>query len=47
MMQKFEYWGHLLYPKSNFDDLLAKVEQLGKKRAVKVRKLICLFLHLY
>uniref|UniRef100_A0AC35G7K1 TIMELESS-interacting protein n=1 Tax=Panagrolaimus sp. PS1159 TaxID=55785 RepID=A0AC35G7K1_9BILA len=36
MMQKVEYWGHLLYPKSNFDDLLAKVEQLGKKRAVKV-----------
>uniref|UniRef100_A0A7E4VLS2 TIMELESS-interacting protein n=1 Tax=Panagrellus redivivus TaxID=6233 RepID=A0A7E4VLS2_PANRE len=36
VMQKVEYWAHLLYPKATFDDFLAKVENVGKKRAVKV-----------
>ena len=36
MMEKVEYWGHILQPQLNFDDLLSKIEHVGKKRAVKV-----------
>uniref|UniRef100_A0A914EC44 TIMELESS-interacting protein n=1 Tax=Acrobeloides nanus TaxID=290746 RepID=A0A914EC44_9BILA len=35
VMKKVEYWGHNLFPQSNFDDLITRVEQVGKKRAIK------------
>ncbi|KHN78461.1 Protein TIPIN -like protein [Toxocara canis] len=35
IMNRVEYWAHLLYPKLNFDDFIARVETLGEKRMVK------------
>lgn len=38
MMKIYEHWCHRLFPKYPFDDCLAKIEQLGNKKAVQVRK---------
>ena len=35
-MKKLEHWGHRMYPKLPFDDVVARLETLGKKQAVKV-----------
>lgn len=34
-MKKMEHWAHRLYPKLPFDDVMARVSQLGKKKAVQ------------
>lgn len=36
IMFAMEHWGHLLFPKMAFDDLIEKLEQLGSKKAVSV-----------
>ncbi|KAF7992026.1 hypothetical protein HCN44_001351 [Aphidius gifuensis] len=36
IMKRMEHWGHRLYPKYNFDDLLDKLSILGAKREVQV-----------
>ncbi|GAV03600.1 hypothetical protein RvY_13996 [Ramazzottius varieornatus] len=42
MMRKMESWAHAMYPKFRFDDIVDKIEQLGRKREVRtcVRKLM-------
>uniref|UniRef100_F1L6U7 TIMELESS-interacting protein n=1 Tax=Ascaris suum TaxID=6253 RepID=F1L6U7_ASCSU len=35
IMNKVEYWAHLLYPKMKFDDFIARVETLGDRRMLK------------
>ncbi|VDK17506.1 unnamed protein product [Anisakis simplex] len=37
VMNKIEYWAHLLHPKMKFEDVIDSIETLGGKRAVKVR----------
>ena len=37
MMSKLEHWGHRLFPKMPFDELLERVEKLGAKGDVKVK----------
>lgn len=36
IMFTLEHWGHMLFPKMAFDDLIEKLEQLGSKKAVSV-----------
>lgn len=36
VMTKLEYWTHRLFPRYNFDEVLARVEKLGAKRQVEV-----------
>lgn len=36
IMKRMEHWCHRLYPKFNFDDCLAKIENLGNKRDLQV-----------
>lgn len=38
MMKIYEHWCHRLFPKYPFDDCLEKIETLGNKRAVMVKK---------
>uniref|UniRef100_A0A915BRZ7 TIMELESS-interacting protein n=2 Tax=Parascaris univalens TaxID=6257 RepID=A0A915BRZ7_PARUN len=35
IMNKVEYWAHLLHPKLKFDDFIARVETLGDRRMLK------------
>nr|CAG4652060.1 EOG090X0AVC [Triops cancriformis] len=35
VMKRLEHWGHRLFPKLPFDDLLNKVEKLGSKKPVQ------------
>ncbi|CAB3408307.1 unnamed protein product [Caenorhabditis bovis] len=36
MMKKYAHWGHLMFPKAKFEDLINRCETLGPKRQVKV-----------
>lgn len=36
IMFTLEHWGHLLFPKMAFDDLIERLEQLGSKKTVSV-----------
>ena len=38
VMKSYEYWCHRMYPKFTFDDCVAKLEKLGTKKPVQVRK---------
>ena len=35
-MSIMEHWGHRLFPKMPFDELIERVERLGQKKAVQV-----------
>lgn len=37
MMGVLEHWGHRLFPRMPFDELIERVERLGQKKAVQVR----------
>lgn len=34
IMKRMEHWAHRLFPKYNFDDSLAKIERLGRKKEI-------------
>lgn len=36
IMKRLEHWAHRLFPKLEYDDFLAKVETLGKKKELQV-----------
>ncbi|KAG5674667.1 hypothetical protein PVAND_004620 [Polypedilum vanderplanki] len=36
IMKRLEHWCHRMFPKYHFDDALAKIERLGRKREVQV-----------
>lgn len=36
-MNKLEHWAHRLFPQMPFDEILARLENLGSKRLVQVR----------
>lgn len=38
LMQKLENWAHRLYPRFQFEDFMDKVERLGGKKEVQVRR---------
>ncbi len=38
MMGKLEHWAHRLFPKMPFDEFIERLEKLGQKKAVQVRK---------
>lgn len=40
MMKRMEHWAHRLYPKLPFDDVMARISQLGKKKNVQVRRVL-------
>lgn len=35
LMKRLEHWGHRLYPNYKFDDLIAQIEKLGKKKQIQ------------
>lgn len=37
LMQSMEHWGNRLFPKMTFDEVIERVEKLGRKSAVQVR----------
>ena len=36
MMHRLQHWGHRLFPKMTFDEVLERVERLGAKKEVQV-----------
>ena len=36
LMSKLEHWGHRLFPKMTFDELISRLEKLGQKKDVQV-----------
>uniref|UniRef100_A0A1A9WKZ2 TIMELESS-interacting protein n=1 Tax=Glossina brevipalpis TaxID=37001 RepID=A0A1A9WKZ2_9MUSC len=36
IMQRLQHWAHRMYPTYKFDDVLSKIEQLGKKKPLQV-----------
>ncbi len=40
MMKRMEHWAHRLYPKLPFDDVMARISQLGKKKNVQVNNCV-------
>lgn len=38
MMGVMEHWGHRLFPKMPFDELIERVERLGQKKQVQVKE---------
>lgn len=46
LLKTYEYWCHRLFPKFPFDDCITRLETLGIKRAIQVRKYLnynCMF----
>ena len=37
LMGKLEHWGHRMFPKLPFDDLIERMEKLGNRKDVQVR----------
>lgn len=35
LMKRLHHWGHRLYPNYKFDDLVAQIEKLGKKKQIQ------------
>lgn len=38
-MRHLEHWGHRLFPKMTFEEVLDRVERLGSKKEVQVLKI--------
>ena len=46
-MGMLEHWAHRLFPKATFDDFIERLEKLGSKKALQVRRLFFFFVFFF